>query len=171
MLTTMRSLGKWDELADVLRDEVAEFGGLLALLDEQRDAILGRDLDRLMGVNERVQEQTVCAERCRAIRDEVCVRLARGVGCNPDVTVRELSSYLPVEARALFDALIGETVHVVGSVKRKVERNAHLLSRAEDLNAKLLLAMRPASTSRTYNKRGGFFLKTERTVGGLDVSA
>jgi flagellar biosynthesis/type III secretory pathway chaperone len=171
MLTTMHNLGKWDELADSLRDELAEYGGLLSLLDEQRDAIAGRDVNALQEANDRVLEQAASAQHYKDVREEVCARLARSAGQDPNVTVRELLTYMPAEARAMFEALVDEGLGVARSAQKKSTRNTVLLSHAGDLNEKLLMAMRPRSTTKTYNKRGGVYLRTDRSVGGLDLSA
>lgn len=171
MLSTMRRLGKWDELADALRDELAEYGGLLSLLDEQRDAIMQRKVDALMDVNAKVQEQAVSAEHYRNIREEVCTRFAKTLGCVPSVTVKELVLRLPQEVQGMFTALVDDGIGVTNTAKKKADRNTQLLSRAGDLNERLLIAMRPQSTTKTYNKRGSVYIKTDKSVGGLDISA
>ena len=171
MLTTMHNLGKWDELADALRDELAEYGGLLSLLDEQRDAISSMKVDAILEANTRVQEQSASAVHYTNLREEVCARLARGAGCNPEATVKELLSHMPLEARAMFESLVDEGQGVVRNAKKKVDRNSLLLSRTSELNEKLLVTLRPQSTTKTYNKRGSVYLKTDRSVGGLDMSA
>jgi hypothetical protein len=171
MLTTMHNLGKWDELADALRDELAEYGGLLATLDRQRDAISGRNVELLVEISEEIHEQTVSARRFTNIREEVCARLAKGTGCTEETTERDLVRHMPASARAMFESLIEESATVVKNAKKKAERNTVLLSHSNELNEKLLLALRPGTTSKTYNKRGGVRLSTDKTVGGLDLSA
>jgi len=59
----------------------------------------------------------------------------------------------------------------VKNAKKKAERNTVLLAHSSDLNEKLLMALRPGSTTKTYNKRGGVRIATDKTVGGLDLSA
>lgn len=167
----MRKQDKWEELADALRDELAEYGGLLSLLDEQRDAIMLRKVDALMDVNAKVQEQAASAEHFRDVREEVCARIARGLGCAPSTTVRELVGRFPVEVQGMFTALLDDGIGVTVNAKKKVERNAQFLSRAGDLNERLLIAMKPSSTTKAYNKRGSVYVKTDRSVGGLDLSA
>ena len=167
----MHKIGQWEELADALRDELAENGGLLSLLDEQRDAITRRRIDALMDVNAKVQEQAVSAQHYRDVREEVCVRYARSLGCAPSATVTEVVRKLPSQVQGMFLALIDEGIGVANNAKKKVERNSQLLSRAGDLNERLLIAVRPQSTTKTYNKRGSIYVKTDKTVGGLDLSA
>jgi flagellar biosynthesis/type III secretory pathway chaperone len=165
------TLGKWDELAEALRDELAEYGGLLGLLEEERSAIMGRKVDALLQINLGVQEQTTSAERRKCIREEVCSRLARSVGCAPDATVTELLNHMPAEARSMFESLVEEGMEVAESAQKKVRRNAILISRAGDMNERLLSAMRPHTTTKMYTKRGNLRVRTDHTVGGLDLSA
>jgi len=172
MLKTMNSLGPWDELADALRDELAEYGGLLSLLDEQRDAIIERKIDALSGVDQKVQEQTAAAIRYRNIREEVCARLASNSGVEAEVTVKELLAYTPAGARPMFEALVIEGMDVALKAQYKVKRNSSLLSRAGELNEKLISTVAPSSTTKTYNARGSLYLKSAHSRGnGLDLSA
>lgn len=167
----MHNLGHWDELADALRDELAEYGGLLALLDEQRDAIAKGGVDDILEAGEKVREQARAAEERRALREEVSARIAARTGKNSEASVRELVSAIPPGARMMFESLIDEGAQVVRLSQKKVRRNSLMLARAADLNEKLLMAMRPQSATKTYNKRGGVYMKTGRTGGGLDLSA
>jgi hypothetical protein len=167
----MHNLGKWDELADALRDELAEYGGLLATLDQQREAITGRNATALAKINDEIRLQTKSAQHFTCVREEVCARLARAAGCPPETTERDLLKLMPAEARAMFESLIEESSGVVKNAKKKTERNTVLLAHSGELNEKLLMAMRPGTTSKTYNKRGGVRIATDKTVGGLDISA
>ncbi|MFA5256944.1 MAG: flagellar protein FlgN [Opitutales bacterium] len=168
----MHSLGQWEELADALRDELAEYGGLLALLDEQRDAIMTRRIDSLLELTQRVHEQTAHAVRFKNIRDEVCARLAQVSGCGVDATVRDLLGYMPAGARGMFEALVSDGIDVATKAKARTQRNAALITRAGDLNEKLMRAVSPGSTIKTYNARGSVYLKSGRNLGnGLDLSA
>ncbi|HNX05580.1 MAG TPA: flagellar export chaperone FlgN [Opitutales bacterium] len=167
----MHNLGQWEELADALRDELAEYGGLLALLDEQRDAISKGGVDSVLEAAEKVREQARAAEARRNMREEVGARLARHFGRDPDATVRDLVSAIPPGARPMFDSLIEQGSQVAALAQKKVRRNALMLARATDLNDRLIMALRPQSATRAYNKRGGVYLKTSRSGGGLDLSA
>jgi len=167
----MHNLGKWDELADALRDELAEYGGLLSILDQQRDAITGRNADTMVELGDEIRRQTASARHFSCVREEVCARLAKAAGCSPDSTERDLLKLMPAEARSMFESLIDESAGVVKNAKKKSERNTVLLAHSSDLNEKLLMAMRPGSTIKTYNKRGGMRVTTDKTIGGLDLSA
>ena len=47
----------WEELLDLLRDELQEYGGLIGLLNAQQQSILNRRSDSLLEINQSVQTQ------------------------------------------------------------------------------------------------------------------
>ncbi|MBN1404635.1 MAG: flagellar protein FlgN [Opitutales bacterium] len=168
----MHSLGLWDELADALRDELAEYGGLLGLLDEQRQAIVSRKIDALLEANERVHEQAATANRYRLIREALCARLAESQAGKAELGLAELVAYMPPSARPLFEALTREATDLIAKARDKSQRNSALLARAGELNEKVIAVVRPGSTTKTYTARGNVYLKNAHSRGnGLDLSA
>lgn len=167
---TNNRLGQWDELAEALRGELAEYGGLLALLEEQRQAVVTRDTGILNDVNARAAQQAAEAARLSEAREGVCVRMARACGVGDKTTVRELIGYMPPNARGMFDALIKESADLTTKVTERVRRNSMLVARASEQNERLIMNARPLSTTKAYNKRGGVYIKTGRS-GALDLTA
>ena len=47
----------WEELLEILRDELQEYGGLIGLLNAQQQSILNRRSESLMELNQSVQTQ------------------------------------------------------------------------------------------------------------------
>jgi hypothetical protein len=47
----------WEELLEILRDELQEYGGLIGLLNAQQQSILNRRPESLMELNQSVQTQ------------------------------------------------------------------------------------------------------------------
>ena len=47
----------WEDLLDILRDELQEYGGLIGLLNAQQQSILNRRPDSLLEINQTVQTQ------------------------------------------------------------------------------------------------------------------
>ena len=47
----------WEELLEILRDELQEYGGLIGLLNAQQQSILNRRSESLMELNKSVQTQ------------------------------------------------------------------------------------------------------------------
>ncbi len=171
LATTRTSIGKWDELADALRGELAEYGGLLALLDEQRDAIVCRRVEELLDINTRVQEQAHFANRLRLEREALCARMA-GQADVSAVSVKEIVAGTPSGLRPMFEALTREAMEIVARVRDKAARNSALLARAGELNEKIISIVSPGSTTRTYNARGSLYMRNARSRGnGLDMSA
>ena len=51
------TVNNWEELLDLLRDELQEYGGLIGLLNAQQQSILSRKPDSLLEINQSVQAQ------------------------------------------------------------------------------------------------------------------
>ena len=47
----------WEDLLEILRDELQEYGGLIGLLNAQQQSILNRRSESLMELNQSVQTQ------------------------------------------------------------------------------------------------------------------
>lgn len=164
------TMGRWDELATALRDELAEYGGLLALLDEQRDAILARQIDRLAGMASEVEAQTLAANRHRLARERLGADLAMRFGGRSDLTVKDLIPLMPANCRPLFQALLENGADLIEKTGTKARRNSAMLARASEINEDILRRLQPRSMTKTYNARGTVALRTGRSH-GLDLSA
>ena len=60
----------WEDLLDILRDELQEYGGLIGLLNAQQQSILNRRPDSLLEINQTVQTQ-ICLLYTSDAADEV----------------------------------------------------------------------------------------------------
>ena len=164
------TLGRWDELAAALRAELAEYGGLLALLDEQRDAIMARQVDRLVDMNAEVEAQMRAAALHRQSRERLGSDLAMRFGGRGDLTVKELLPLMPPASRPMFEALLENGSSLLEKAKDKARRNRGMLSRASEVNEEILRRLQPRSMTKTYNARGTVALRSS-VSGGLDISA
>ena len=59
----------WNPLADCLRNELQEYGALLALFDEQQDCILRRDSEKILAATAAIEEQTRRLHEVRVRRE------------------------------------------------------------------------------------------------------
>jgi len=164
------TMGRWDELAGALRGELAEYGGLLAMLDEQRDAIVSRQVDRLVEMQAEIEAQSLAARQQRQARDRLAGDLAMRFGGRSDIPLRELLPLMPPSTRPMFEALLDGGSELVEKARDKARRNRVLLSRASEVNEEILRRLQPRSMTKTYNARGTVAVRTGRT-GGLDLSA
>jgi len=144
----------WEQVADCLRDEVQEYGGLLRLFEEQQECVFNRDPGRLLELIETIKEATLRAEDARHRREECVSAFAAGLGRPADVTLRSLLPSIDDEARPLLQALIDEVNRLIHRVRRITRQNHLLLSRTVQLHQGLLRQFYPGAFTPTYSALG-----------------
>src|SRR6056300_1588965 len=85
----------WEELLDLLRDELQEYGGLIGLLNAQQQSILNRRSDSLLEINQSVQTQMEASQILQKRRQGFVNHLARNFGQSKDSSLTELLPHLP----------------------------------------------------------------------------
>jgi hypothetical protein len=143
----------WENIAEQLRAELAEYGALLRLLDEQQQLIFQRDPDALLQVVQRIEEQTRLLEACRTRREATVAEYVRA-NALPAGSLRALLPELPAEARPLLEALINDENALLFRVRRVSRQNQGLLTRAVELRRDTLAAGRPQAFTKTYSPAG-----------------
>ena len=119
----------WEELLDLLRDELQEYGGLIGLLNAQQQSILNRRSDSLLEINQSVQTQMEASQILQKRRQGFVNHLARNFGQSTDSSLTELLPHLPEVTKPMFESLIEEINNLITRVRRKIEQNLRLLMR------------------------------------------
>ena len=70
----------WEELLQLLRDELQEYGGLIGLLNAQQQSILNRRSESLMELNQSVQTQMEASQILMKKRQGFVLSLAESFG-------------------------------------------------------------------------------------------
>jgi hypothetical protein len=144
----------WQALAESIREELRECAGLMSLLDRQQKAILARDPDVLVGVNESILEQS---GQVRAAREDRVTLMASACGGTiPDgFGLRDLAPLMPEVVRPLFEALAREAGTLRKRINHRTEQNHRLLERISGATLELLETASPGTVTRTYGRAGG----------------
>jgi len=150
----------WETLVDCLRNEMQEYGALLALFDGQQENILQRDPEKILTTTSAIEEQARRLNEVRQVREEQAFAFASAHGRPAGTTLRELATLAAAEVRPLLEALIGEINHLIHRSRRKAEQNQRLLARAIEVQQEILQALRPGSFNKTYSPRGRVALST-----------
>ncbi len=116
-----------------LREEVKQYGELLALLEAQQGQVADRQTEELLtGVSAvNIQGNAVrvaCRERLQRQRD-----LAQSLLLSPESPIAALISLLPGVYRPLSTALVDENDHLLRRVRQRARKNHLLLSRSLEL--------------------------------------
>ncbi len=144
----------WETLADCLRDEVQEYGGLLNLFEEQQACIFRRDADRLLQLVDALDLAARSAERARRKRETCAGAFAAGCGRSAGATLRSLLPLCEEAARPLLEALINEVNVLIHRLRRIAHQNHLLLAHTVDLQQSLLREFYPGVFTQTYSAGG-----------------
>ena len=144
----------WEMIAEFLRDEVQEYGGLLHLFEEQQECVFNRDPERLLQLIELIKDATDRAEDVRHRREDCIRSFASSLGRAADATLRSLLPSIDDHARPLHEALIDEVNRLIHRVRRITRQNHLLLSRTVELQQGLLRQFYPGAFTSTYSSLG-----------------
>ncbi len=146
-----RGLG---ELIDSLRNELTEYGELLALLQEQQSLIIARSSGGLLTNIELVNLQFEKISIVRQQREEHQRRYAVEIGFPATSSFTDISGRVAGEYRPLLAALVEEINGVLTSLHEWLRQNHRLLGRSLDLLQQLIKGLFPAAVGATYSRRG-----------------
>ncbi|MCS7091464.1 MAG: flagellar protein FlgN [Verrucomicrobiota bacterium] len=142
------------QLIEALRQELQQYGEMLALLEQQQDGVLHRRAEQLLQTVDAIQAQARVLQQAREHRETCRGALARALGLSESVGLSDLIPHLPAEYRPLLEALIQENNDLLVRVQQRARQNHLLLHRAVELMQKLIAACLPGSTPQTYNGQG-----------------
>ena len=145
-----------NNLIAALREEMTQYGELLALMQEQQELIINRSANELLinlhDVNQQVEKITAHREH----RDAARRTLVQSVGGTEDTTFKQMTALLPEEYQPLLNALVEEINQLLQRIQTWVKQNHLLLKRSLDLMSKIMHGIFPTSSAaaRTYGRSG-----------------
>jgi hypothetical protein len=141
-------------LIDALRDELQQYGEMLARLDTQQQLIMRRASDELADAVAQIEQHQGVLQRARQHR-EVCQQAASLAFLLPaGATFQELIPRLPEDYRPLVGALIQENNELLVRVQQRARQNHLMLFRTLELMKKLMHSLLPPTGSPGYNALG-----------------
>jgi hypothetical protein len=143
---------RWEQIAECLRDEIAEYGGLLHLFDVQQQAIAARDPAASFRHGNAINAFARKLADCRARRDKVVDSFAMKHGLPAGTPMRSLLPYIKADARPLLKALVDETNHLLRRVRRASRRNHTMLTGAAVLQQETLSLLRASAVPKPHSR-------------------
>jgi len=141
-------------LIESLREELKQYGEMLARLDHQQNLVMRRQTDDLnrsvADIN--TQAEVIAAARCE--RELHQNRLARRLGLTEAAGFGEIIPLLPADYRPLVQALVQENNELLIRVRQRARQNHLLLSHAVEHMQRLINAIFPGAGPTTYNGTG-----------------
>jgi hypothetical protein len=157
----------WTNIADRLRQEVVEYGGLLHLFGQQEQALYGRDADGVLRLSSAIEQQVLSLHDFRLRREEAVAAFATAHGSPANATLRSLLPHFAPEVRPLIEALLNEVNVLIHRVRRISRHNHTLLARAVDTHQQTLRALRPGDFTQTYAPNGRASVSAPRAPAAL----
>ena len=156
-----------EQIIAALRAELEEYGGLLNVFDEQQQAILNRQPDAVLALEERLAAQ-LSAVKTRRSRRETLVSSFAGDGRPPSrVSVLGAIPAFREAIRPLVEALATEINRLIARTRRKAEQNQMLLARTVEVMQEVCSRLSPGAVSRTYAPNGRMKIKAAAVPGRL----
>ncbi len=160
----------WQNIADSLRTEIAEYGGLLHLFERQQQGLFGREADVVLQLSAEIEGQVARLHECRTHREQAVVEFARAHGHPVTATLRSMLPSVAAEARPLIEALISEVNRLIHRTRRITRHNHALLARAVETHQEFLRVLRPDAFSSTYAANGRMSTGAIRPTPALQVA-
>lgn len=144
----------WEFIAECLREELADYGGLLHLFEDQQRALFNRDADNVLRLAHEIEAHTITIEGSRTRREQAVASLAVAYGQSSNATLRALLPQIEADARPLLEALINEVNTLLHRVRRTSRHNHTMLSRAVEVNQETMQQLAPNAFTKTYSPAG-----------------
>jgi hypothetical protein len=145
-----------NNLIAALREEMTQYGELLALMQEQQELIINRSANELLinlhDVNQQVEKIATHREEREAARRA----LVQSLGGTEDTTFNQMTALLPEEYQPLLNALVVEINQLLQRIQEWTKQNHLLLQRSLDLMSKTMHSIFPTSSAaaQTYGRGG-----------------
>jgi flagellar biosynthesis/type III secretory pathway chaperone len=143
-----------DNFIEALREELKQYGEMLALLDHQQELLITRQTAGILESVAAINTQADAIQAVRRERDQRRWHLARALRLEENLSLKSIINYLPASYRPLADALIQENQELLVRVQLRARQNHLLLSRAVELMQQFIKSILPGAAPSTYTDSG-----------------
>ena len=144
-----------NRLIESLREEMTQYGELLALMQEQQELIINRKPQELLTNLNEVNVQMEKIAEARQAREQARATLTTQLNATQETTFKQMTSQLPAEYQPLLEALVDEVNALLQNVHKWLRQNHLLLKRSLDLMQGILQNVYPDQASpKTYGRQG-----------------
>ncbi len=142
-----------EKLIQALREELQQYGEMLARLDQQQEYVTRRASEDLLQATSEIELHSQTMKHARQVRTECQATVAREVGCESDATFATIIPKLPSPYRPLVLALVQENNESLGRIHQRSRQNHILLCRSLELMSRLLGNLMPGTHSPVYTDK------------------
>jgi flagellar biosynthesis/type III secretory pathway chaperone len=152
-----------NNLIEALREELKQYGEMLALLDQEQELVMHRQTCGISPCVLAINGQAETLQTVRHEREQRLRHLLREFHLPEQTSLKELIPRLPSQYQPLVQALLQENKELLVRVQQRARQNHLLLSRMVDLMQKLIGSLLPGSAPATYT--GGGVMLTPTSPG------
>ncbi|MFO1488097.1 MAG: flagellar export chaperone FlgN [Verrucomicrobiota bacterium] len=142
-------------LVEALREELKQYGELLAQLDHQQHLVIQRRAQDMMRCVAGINAQADTVQAVRREREQHQRHVAQYLQLGDTAPFVEILPRIPLHYGGLIQALVQENNELLIRVQQRARQNQLLLSHAVELMQKFINAILPgAAATPTYNDTG-----------------
>ncbi len=142
---------------NALREELKQYGEMLARLDEQQSSVLGRRTEEIVQSVNSIQTQGEVITRTRQERERLQSDLAVLCQLGLEAPFSKIIPCLPGEYRPLLDALVQENNELLVRIQQRARQNHLLLRRSLEMMQTFLDSLLPIRRAPVYTETGNLF--------------
>jgi flagellar biosynthesis/type III secretory pathway chaperone len=143
-----------NNLIEALREELKQYGEMLALLDQEQELVMQRQTSEIPSCVTAINAQAETLNAVRHEREQRRRQMARTLQLGEETCFSELTSRLPAPYQPLLQALAQENKELLVRVQQRARQNHLLLSRMVELMQKLISSIVPGAGPSTYTEGG-----------------
>jgi len=140
-------------LIEALREELKEYGEMLALLEQQQQMVTHRQTQDLLQSTGSINIQAEAIAAARREREQRQREVARELNLGTDASFNEVMPCLPAAFQPLVKALVQENNQLLARIQQRARQNHLLLTRITELMQRFLGSLIP-SNPMTYDNAG-----------------
>jgi len=145
MTTTLK------ELINALRNELEQYGEMLALLDHHQDHGGPTRPDDILLFISSINAQSASIQASRKGREALQTEMARTLNQPSNSSFATLTPLLPEQYRPLISALVTENNELLSRVRRRAEDNHIVLRRSLEMMQRFITTLSPKEGLESYD--------------------
>ena len=149
-----------EKLVSALREELQQYGEMLARLDDQQELVIRRQPIVLLESIPQVQTQSATLTQAREVRLGAMKALCTMLRLPIETTFKDLLPHFPADYRPLLEALVQENNELLQRIHQRARQNHILLSRTVESMQHVINSLGIHRPTATYDDSGAVFSPT-----------
>jgi flagellar biosynthesis/type III secretory pathway chaperone len=147
-----------EKLIAALREELQQYGEMLARLDEQQQFVVRRAAEAALQSVPLIQSQSAVLNQVRDLRFAALKELCGILNLAEESTFKDLLPHLPSDYRPLLQALVHENNELLQRIHQRVRQNHILLTRTVESMQRVINSLGVQRNTPVYNGDGSVLM-------------